>query len=96
MIKVQIIGTLVACKEGMKDSWREVADYVSRQLYARFQDEVEVKYFDLFEKDCPFFPKDTQIPVVLINGELLSSGGKISVPLLRSYIEKKMTLDQRQ
>lgn len=88
MNKVQIIGTLVACKEGVKDSWREVADYTSRHLHARFHENVVVEYFDLFEKGCPSFPKDAKIPVVLINGELVSSGGKISVPTIQSFIEK--------
>ena len=95
MIKVQIIGTLVACQQDVKDTWRDLASYVNRQLHARFHEDVVVEYFDLFEKDCPSFPRDAQIPVILIDGELFSSGGKISVPLIRSFIEKKMTLAKR-
>lgn len=95
MIKVQIIGALVACQQENKDSWRDLANYMKRQLYARFHEDVVVEYYDLFDKECPSFPKDAKIPVVIIDGKLFSSGGKISVPLIRSFIEKKMNLDKR-
>ena len=49
-IKVQIIGAKIACKEGVKDSWREVADWTGRQLVGKFGAGVQVIYFDLFEE----------------------------------------------
>jgi len=91
MIKIQIIGAQIACSEGLKDTWREVAAFAKSQLSVRFQSKVEVEYFDLFDEKCPSFPEDAQIPVVLIDGELFSSGGKIAIPRLRTYLDGKLT-----
>jgi hypothetical protein len=87
MSVVQIIGVPVACPEGTKDRWRDVARWVADQLKTRFGDAVGVEYFDLFDPACPAFPEGSQIPVVLIDGELLSSGGKISLPAIRKQLE---------
>jgi hypothetical protein len=84
---VQIIGAPVACREGVKESWRDVAQWVASQLANRFGDGVRVEYFDLFDPACPPFPPESQLPVVLVNGEVVSSGGKISVPLIRRRLE---------
>ena len=86
-ILVQIIGAPIACKEGVKDSWREVANWAAGQLKVRFGESVQVKYYDLFDANCPPIPKNTQLPLVLVNAEVLSSGGKISVPAIRKRIE---------
>lgn len=86
-ICVQIIGAPIACKEGLKDAWRKTAAWASGQLRQRFGDAVDVYYYDLFEPSCPPIPAEAQLPLVLINGELLSSGGKISVPAMRRKIE---------
>lgn len=84
---VQIIGAPIACKDGVKDTWREVAEWAGGQLRQRFGAGVEVQYFDLFDPACPSMPPDAQLPLALVNGELLSSGGKISVPAIRRKIE---------
>lgn len=84
---VQIIGAPIACKDGAKDSWRETATWVSGQLRQSFGEAVQVQYFDLFDPACPALPADAQLPVVLVNEKLLSSGGKISLPDLRKKIE---------
>ena len=86
-VLIQIIGAPVACKEGVKDSWREVARWAQGQLKARFEDAVQVKYHDLFDADCPPIPADAQLPLVLAEGDVVSSGGKISVPAIRRAIE---------
>ena len=86
-VLVQIIGAPIACKEGVKDSWRDVAHWTAGQLSARFGDEVQVKYHDLFDADCPPMPANAQLPLIMIAGEVISSGGKISVPILRRKIE---------
>ncbi|GAB4524767.1 MAG: hypothetical protein Fur0018_08600 [Anaerolineales bacterium] len=86
-IEVQIVGAPVACAQGTTDTWRSVAGWAASQLEARFGDAVRVRYFDLFEADCPPLPPDAQLPLVLVNGEVLSSGGKIRIPLLRRRIE---------
>ena len=86
-IYIQIISAPIACKEGVKDTWRETATWVSGQLRQRFGEAVHVQYFDLFDPTCPSIPSDAQLPLVLVAGEVLSSGGKISVPALRRKIE---------
>ena len=86
-VLVQIIGAKIACAEGVKDSWREVAGWVARQLRNHFGDEVSVQYFDLLDSTCPPLPPDAQLPLVLVNGEVLSSGGKISVPMIRKHLD---------
>ena len=40
-VLVQIIGAPVACKDGMKDSWREVARWAEGQLTAHFGNDVQ-------------------------------------------------------
>lgn len=86
-ILVQIIGAPIACKEGVKDTWREVAEWADGQLQQRFGKGVQVQYFDLFDPACPPISPGEQLPLVLVNGEVLSSGGKISVPAIRRKIE---------
>jgi disulfide oxidoreductase YuzD len=86
-VLVQIIGAPIACKEGVKDSWREVAEWAAGQLKARFGEAVQVQYFDLFDANCPPILTGAQLPLVMVNAEVLSSGGKISVPAIRKRIE---------
>ncbi len=86
-VLVQIIGAPIACKEGVKDSWREVARWAEDQLKRRFGEAVQVKYYDLFDVDCPSMPNEAQLPVVLVNGETTINGGKISIPAICRKIE---------
>jgi hypothetical protein len=86
-IVVQIIGAPVACAEGVKDTWREVAAWAAGQLRGHFGDSVRVDYYDLFDPACPTLPSGAQLPFVLVNGEVLSSGGKLSVPAIRRRVE---------
>jgi disulfide oxidoreductase YuzD len=86
-VVVQIIGAPIACKDGVKDSWREVAKWAADQLKGHFGEAVEVRYFDLFDVDCPSMPFNSQLPLVMVEGEVISSGGKVSVPVIRRKIE---------
>jgi hypothetical protein len=86
-VLVQIIGAPIACSDGIRDSWRQVAGWAAGQLKTHFCEDVSVQYFDLLDADCPSIPAGEQLPLVLVNGEVLSSGGKISVPLIRKQIE---------
>ncbi len=86
-ILVSIIGAPVACAEGVKETWREIAQHAANQLRTRFGEAVCVQYFDLFDPACPALPMGAQLPLVMIDGEVLSSGGKISVPAIRKRIE---------
>jgi disulfide oxidoreductase YuzD len=89
-VLVQIIGAPIACADGVKDTWREVAHWVAGQLKARFDGKVQVKYYDLFDADCPSMPAGAQLPLVLVNGEVTLNGGKIAVPVIRRKIESAL------
>jgi hypothetical protein len=86
--RVQIIAVPVACTEGYKDTWQEVAKWADGQLHSRFGDAVQTEYYDLFDPGCPAIPPNAQLPVVLIDGRFFSSGGKISVPAIREKLEE--------
>ena len=87
-IGIHIVGALTAaCGEGVIDTWRELSEWAAQQLAARFGSAVRVTYFDLLDPSCPPLPPDAQLPLVLVNGEVLSSGGKISVPAIRKRLE---------
>lgn len=87
-VSVQIIGAPIFCKEGVKDSWREVAEWAEGQLEARFGDAIQVQYFDMFDPNCPSMPPDVQLPLVMVNDQVLTSGGKISVPAIRKRLQE--------
>ena len=86
-ILVQIIGAPIACADGVKDTWRDVARWAEDQLKRRFGEAMRMKYYDLFDVDCPAMPDGAQLPVVLVNGETTINGGKISIPAIRQKIE---------
>jgi hypothetical protein len=88
MHQVDIIGAPVACKDGIKETWRDVAEWAAGQLKSRFGGTVQVQYYDLFDPRCPTIPPDGQLPVVMVDGQVVSIGGKISVPLIRKKIEE--------
>lgn len=87
-VVVQIVGAPIACAEGIKDAWREVASWAADQLGKRFGDSVRVDYFDLFEPGCPSLPEEAKLPLVLVDGRVVSSGGKISIPAIRRHLEE--------
>ena len=85
-VLVQIVGAPIACEEGVKDSWRNVSTWAAGQLKRQFGDDVQVKYYDLFDADCPPIPTGSQLPLVFVDNEPVISGGKISIPVIRSKI----------
>lgn len=86
-VLVQIIGAPIACAEGVKDSWREVAKWAIGQLKGYFGEAVEARYYDLFDADCPSLPADAQLPLVLVDGAVTINGGKIAIPTIRHKVE---------
>jgi hypothetical protein len=82
----------VACSGGYKDTWREVFEWAAGQLRSRFGDAVLTEYYDLFDADCPAIPANAQLPVILVDGQLINSSGKISIPAIRNKLEE---LDNR-
>lgn len=83
---VQIIAAPIDCKCGAKDTWREVAKWASGQLREFYGDKVQTRYYDRFDTDCPNIPHPSELPVILVDGQLLSAGGKISVPAIRKKL----------
>jgi hypothetical protein len=83
-VTIQITGSLIACSQGARDDWRELSVWLASKLNALH---VTVKYFDIFDPDCPILPPDAKLPVVKINEEIVSMGEKISMPLIRKKIE---------
>jgi hypothetical protein len=85
---VLIIGAPVgACGGEVKDTWRELAAWAGDQLTHRFGEAVSIEYFDLLDPTCPALPANVRLPLVVVNGEVVSSGGKISIPAIRRRLE---------
>jgi hypothetical protein len=84
---IQIVGVPVACATGVQETWRDLAEWMAGQLERRYGAAVSVTYYDLFQPDCPPLPAGTQLPLVFVNGEVLSSGGKLSMPAIRKRLE---------
>ena len=93
-VKVVIIGSPVACSEGVKELWRDVATWTGGQLKSRFGNRVTTRYFDLFDPECPTFSPESQLPLVMVNEKVVSSGGKVSIPLIRHEIESLISLSK--
>jgi len=80
-LSIHIVGALTAaCGEGVTDTWRGLSEWTAQQLAARFGSAVHVTYFDLLDPSCPPLPPDAQLPLVLVNGEVLSSGVRFRSP----------------
>ena len=87
VVLVTIVGARIACTEGVRDDWRTTAQWAERWLHDRFGDSVKVTYHDLFDPDCPPLPTEAKLPLVLVAGEVVSSGGKLPRPLIPKRIE---------
>jgi hypothetical protein len=85
---VQIIAKPVECKCGTLETWREATVWAAGQLSSRFGDAVRTEYYDISDADCPPVPPGAQIPVILVDGEPINSGGKVSIPAIRIRLEE--------
>lgn len=86
-VRVTVVGAPVACGAEMKDTRWELSWWISRQLRVRYGDAVELDRRDLFDPGCPPISEGVKLPLVLVNEEVLSSGGKLSVPRIRQAVE---------
>lgn len=86
-VLVQIIAAPIACEDGIKDTWHEVARWAENQLAGRFGESVRLEYYDLFDPECPPIPTEAQLPLVMVNQDVVISGGKISMPVIRRKVE---------
>ncbi len=95
VVVVRIYGAPTACSTGATDAWRDVAALMGRQWKERFGDQVDFEYVDLFGPEASHFPyvlaqvsqDNLALPLVYVNGELFSSGGKLNGPAIRRRIE---------
>jgi hypothetical protein len=88
MHQVEIVGSPIACENGVQETWREVADWVAEQLKNTYKDAVRVRYYDLFDPSCPEIPPEGHLPIVYIDGVVLSRGGKINISRIRKRLEE--------
>lgn len=86
-ILVTIVGAPVSCGGEVKDTWRELTEWTAAQLRHRYGAAVAVEYHDLFDPAGPALPHDAKLPLVIVDGQVLSSGGKISLPRIRRALE---------
>lgn len=93
---VEIIGAPVACADGVKNSWQEMANWVVGKLQTRYGTAVTTTYYDLFDPNCPAVPPESQLPLVRINGDIVSSGGKLSLPRIHQHLQGMGIQSQKQ
>lgn len=84
---VQIVGAPIACAEGVIDSWRTTAAWAADQLRVRYGAAVRVEYYDLFDPDVPVLPEQGALPVIIVDGIAIATGGKISIPAISRQLE---------
>jgi hypothetical protein len=58
---VKIIGAPIACADRVKDSRREMAEFVSGNFEVQYGNSVEVVYFDLFDPACLPLPSEKRL-----------------------------------
>lgn len=85
-VTIQVVGSPIACSEGIRDDWRHITDWLASKLDAMYGDLVHVQYFDIFDENCPAMPTNAKLPLVKVNEQILSMGEKISLPLIRKHI----------
>lgn len=91
---VLIVGLPSAATCPPEKTWRAAAGFVTQRLHARFGNDVAVAYVDLFSPEMAGHPDvETRIaadglvpPVVVVDGSVLSSGGKLNVSAIERAI----------
>lgn len=89
-VTVTIVGAPIACAGGVKETWRELADWAAVRLRTHYGDQVRLTYYDLFDPVCPPLPAGGQLPLVTVAGETVISGGKINMPVIRRRVEEAL------
>jgi hypothetical protein len=95
-VTIEIVGAPVACGDGVGNAWREIASWAERELKRSFGDAVHVRYHDLFDAGCPRLPQGAALPVVLIDGEPITVGKKISLPAIRKAVALRGVTEARE
>ncbi len=95
IITVRVFGVPTAKSCGPQDGWRNATEWTANALKKHFGEQVHVEYYDLFSATLDAFPQvlelvaqgKAQPPLVFVDDELLSSGGRISGPAIRRRLE---------
>lgn len=77
-------------------SWQYAVDLISKKLEKRLGDVFELKLIEIFSPESFSYKEilegiqqeKLQTPVVMINGKIIQSGGKLSERLIRTFIEE--------
>lgn len=78
-------------------SWQYAVDLVSKKLRDRLGDVLDIKLIEIFSPESFSYNEiiegiqneKLQTPVVLMNGKIIQSGGKLSERAIRMEIEKQ-------
>jgi hypothetical protein len=84
---VHIIGAPVACAEGVKETWRDLAGWIGGEIAGAVW---HGRFHHLLRPLRPQLPAPAarcQLPLVLVNGDVLTSGGKLSMPVIRRHLD---------
>ena len=87
---------MAECSPG-KQIWTDAADMAARYLRARFGDEVVVDFVEMFSSEAFAHPElmsvvqddSLGLPVVFVDGDVLSSGGKIDFGLICRELDRR-------
>lgn len=91
--KVKIFGVPVAgCKPGK--TWQDAANFAKKLLTLKFGEHVDVEYIEFLPPKWKQFPEiidlinkaKAKIPIVMVNGEIVSYGGKVNVSQIEKYL----------
>jgi len=84
MTTVHIFGLPIAACDPNK-TWRAAADLIGRRLRAKFGEHVTVEYIELYSPESFKYENVVNLlkegkspPFVIVNGNLIQSGGKLS------------------
>lgn len=90
---VLILGLPPAAGCASDKTWRAAAEYVRTRLVARFGSAVRFAYVDLFSAEMGEHPEfetlvaaGTPLPIVLIDGALGFSGGKLQISAIERAV----------
>lgn len=96
-----IAASLGSC--GTKATWEEATDFVRRRMQERFPGHITVQYVELFSPESFAFSEAMQgiqeeryhVPVVLVDGEVVSEGKKLSEGLIARHIRERLERSAR-
>jgi hypothetical protein len=100
---VVIVGLPSAATCPPEKTWRAAAGFVSQRLHARFGPDIGVTYVDLFSAEMADHPDVEALvadghlpPLVLIDGALAASGGKLNVSAIERAVAAALASTPRR